>query len=239
VSGAITAVFFDFGGTLADLRAERALLLQDDLKRIGFAVERSEVERALLDAHQWREQNRWPYFHDYQERENHFVAYCAAIVRALGLPGDEAELATRLWDVWDTSLEAWALYPDTRPCLETLASSGLRLGVISNWDKLNLPQTCQQLSIAQHFTVMLSSAQANADKPEPAIFRQALAAAGAEPGQAVHVGDSFHADVEGARAAGMGGIWLVRNGSPASPSCPVIRTLADLPALLLTGQCNL
>jgi putative hydrolase of the HAD superfamily len=232
VSGPITTAFFDFGGTLADLRAERPLLLQGDLNRIGFDLPRAEVERALQAAREWREQNRWPYSHNYQERTNHFVSYCAAVVRALGLPGDQAELAARLWDVWDTAQEAWALYADTRPCLEALASGGLRLGIISNWDKLNLPQTCQQLSIAQYFTVILSSAQANADKPDPAIFRQALEAAGAQPDQSLHVGDSIEADVRGAANCGIKGILLARRGEQATTSCPVIRSLADLPALI-------
>lgn len=234
MSRRITTVFFDFGGTLADLRADRATLLRDDLRRIGFDVSPDEVAQALESARRWREVNRPPFFANYAERTAHFVGYCRAIIDALELEGNHDEAARRLWDVWDAAPEAWSLYPDARPCIETLASRGLRLGVISNWDKLNLPDTCEQISIARYFTVMLSSAEANADKPDPAIFRTALARMGAQPGEAMHVGDSLEADVEGARAVGISPVWVLRGRVPPVSPCPAISTLTELSALLDT-----
>ena len=48
-------------------------------------------------------------------------------------------------------------------------------------------------------------------KPAPALFAQALRALGCNPDQAVMIGDDVEADVNGALAAGLGGI-LVRTG---------------------------
>jgi HAD superfamily hydrolase (TIGR01458 family) len=48
-------------------------------------------------------------------------------------------------------------------------------------------------------------------KPAPALFAQALRALGCSPEQAVMIGDDVEADVNGALAAGLGGI-LVRTG---------------------------
>jgi putative hydrolase of the HAD superfamily len=228
----ITTVFFDFGGTLCDLRAERVVLLQGDLKRIGLDVPRDDVERALQAGREWDRQNSARYAPDYESRTNRFVSFCRAIVESLGLPGDRAAIARRLWEAWDAEPGVWVVYPDVRPCLEALAARGLRLGVISNWDKRNLPETCEQISIARCFDVILSSAQANADKPDPAIFRTALEMAGARPEESAHVGDSLQADAEGATNAGMKGIWLVRDAEPPPSAFPVIRTLTDLPALI-------
>ena len=49
---------------------------------------------------------------------------------------------------------------------------------------------------------VVTSAEAGAPKPDPAIFRLALTRLGVSPERALHVGDS-PADEEGAHAAGM------------------------------------
>ena len=58
----------------------------------------------------------------------------------------------------------------------------------------------------------------------------------AEPAEAVMVGDSLVHDVEGARRLGMRGILVARGGGPIAgcpADVPVIRSLHELPALLL------
>ena len=48
------------------------------------------------------------------------------------------------------------------------------------------------------------------------------------------VGDSLAHDVEGARQAGMHGVWLVRGGrrTESTPDVPTIASLRELPGLL-------
>ena len=53
----------------------------------------------------------------------------------------------------------------------------------------------------------------------------------AEPGEAVHVGDSLENDVAGARAAGIRPVLVARDGA-APGGVEAIRSLAELPALL-------
>jgi putative hydrolase of the HAD superfamily len=68
-------------------------------------------------------------------------------------------------------------------------------------------------------------------KPGRAIFERALELAGADPGEAVHVGDSLENDVVGARAAGIRPVLVARDGSlPAGVE--TIRSLTELPSLL-------
>ena len=52
------------------------------------------------------------------------------------------------------------------------------------------------------FDAVVTSAEAGAAKPDPAVFLLALARLGVPPAHAAHVGDS-EADEEGARAAGL------------------------------------
>jgi putative hydrolase of the HAD superfamily len=47
-------------------------------------------------------------------------------------------------------------------------------------------------------------------KPDPAIFRLAAAQAGQSLDGAIVIGDSAHADIEGARGVGLPGVWLHR-----------------------------
>jgi putative hydrolase of the HAD superfamily len=78
---------------------------------------------------------------------------------------------------------------------------------------------------------VVSSAVAGAPKPHPAVFEQALRLAGATPEEALHVGDSVENDVEGARAAGVPALLVVREGD-APAGVEVIRSLGELPSLV-------
>lgn len=82
-------------------------------------------------------------------------------------------------------------------CAE-LERRGAKLAVVSNWD-VDLHAHLDRLGIA---LPVVTSAEAGAAKPDPAIFRIALARLGVEPADAVHIGDSED-DEAGARAAGM------------------------------------
>ena len=77
----------------------------------------------------------------------------------------------------------------------------------------------------------MTSAEVGAAKPDRAIFERALDVARAEPGEAVHVGDSLENDVAGARAAGIRPVLVARDGA-APGGVEAIRSLAELPALL-------
>jgi HAD superfamily hydrolase (TIGR01549 family) len=102
--------------------------------------------------------------------------------------------------------EMSAAFARNRPVLEALGER-YRLGVVSNFYG-NLEAACESSGLAPLFGVMTDSQRVGAEKPEPAIFRAALAALQAAPETAVMVGDSLRRDCEGARRSGMGFIWL-------------------------------
>ena len=88
--------------------------------------------------------------------------------------------------------------------LETLASlraRGLVLAVVSNWD-VGLAEHLERLGTDELFSAVVTSAEAGAAKPDPAVFQLALERLGVEAGRAVHVGDEDE-DERGAAAAGM------------------------------------
>jgi putative hydrolase of the HAD superfamily len=85
--------------------------------------------------------------------------------------------------------------------LSRLGSAGLSLACVANWD-VSLHDHLHRLGIHHRFRTVVTSAEAGAEKPDPAIFLHALAQLGVEPGRAVHIGDES-VDRDGARAAGL------------------------------------
>jgi putative hydrolase of the HAD superfamily len=88
--------------------------------------------------------------------------------------------------------------------VETLAglrARGLELAVVSNWD-VGLTEHLERMGVASFFSAIVTSAEAGAAKPDPAVFRLALERLGVQPGRALHIGDEPE-DEEGAQAAGM------------------------------------
>jgi putative hydrolase of the HAD superfamily len=80
--------------------------------------------------------------------------------------------------------------------VQQLRARGLAVAVVSNWD-LSLHERLAPLGIP-----VVTSAEAGARKPDPAVFRVALERLEVSPERTLHVGDTA-ADEEGARAAGL------------------------------------
>ena len=124
---------------------------------------------------------------------------------------------------------AWEVYPEVPEVLASLASQGVRLGVVSNWDH-RLPAVLEELGLAQFLGTITYSQKIGLEKPDPRIFLQALAELEVEPAAALHVGDGQLEDVEGAVAAGMSALLLVRPGAAgAGTAGGDLRDLSSLP----------
>ena len=153
---------------------------------------------------------------------------CAALVgRELGGPLaalDPAELVPTLLD----SIRFHA-YPEVPAALARLRGDGLALVVASNWD-ISLHDVLERTGLAGLLDGVVTSAEVGAAKPDGRLFAAALAVAGAGAGEALHVGDSLDEDVQGALAAGLRAVWLVRDGETGAPPAGV-RKIASLDGL--------
>jgi putative hydrolase of the HAD superfamily len=112
--------------------------------------------------------------------------------------------------------------------LARLRAAGLRLGVVSNSDG-RVDEALEAAGLRQYFDVIIDSALAGVEKPDPGIFHAALDALGVSPEEAVYVGDLYDVDVVGARAAGMDAILL---GSPPTEGAAPCRTSASIEELV-------
>ena len=91
--------------------------------------------------------------------------------------------------------------PGAVETLELLKERGLMLAIVANWD-CALPNHLSDLGLKNLFAAVVTSAEAEVPKPDPAPFLLALERLGIEAQRALHVGDE-PADEAGARAAGM------------------------------------
>jgi putative hydrolase of the HAD superfamily len=157
-------------------------------------------------------------------------AYLEALFLEAGVPasrmGQVRELLSRLHG----ELHLWSgIADDAHDALTRLRQAGLRLGVVSNSDG-RVEEALEAAGLRHYFEVVVDSALIGVEKPDPAIFRAALAVLEVPPEEALYVGDLYEIDVLGASAAGMPAMLLVPPGAPRPIGCPTtgsLRALAD------------
>lgn len=96
---------------------------------------------------------------------------------------------------------------ESRDMLERLRGEGRRMMLVSNFYG-NLNAVLQGYGLKEYFPTIVESAVVGVRKPDPAIFRLAVKAAGCPAGQTIVVGDSYTKDIVPARQAGCRTIWF-------------------------------
>jgi putative hydrolase of the HAD superfamily len=130
------------------------------------------------------------------------------VARELGVPDERLDETTEaIGDVY-TRLH-WEPIPGAAEALRAFQAAGLALAVVSNAEgtmeeQLATHEICSvRGGAAAQVAVVIDSAVVGIEKPDPRIFQLALDAIEVPPERCLYVGDSFHFDVEGARAAGL------------------------------------
>lgn len=130
----------------------------------------------------------------------------------------------------------WETVPaDVPRALGRLRSMGLRLVVVSNANG-TLRTKMQRLGLAPRVDLVFDSHEEGVEKPDPRFFRIALERAGADPATTVHVGDLYHVDVEGARAAGLRAVLFDAAGLYPDCDCPRVASLDALADAFQAGE---
>ena len=131
------------------------------------------------------------------------------------------------------SADAWRADPDAAPLLRNLRAWKLRILVVSNFDA-RVRGVLAALGLADLIDAITISSEAGSAKPDPGIFRTALAMASApgeevlRPSEVLHVGDTAREDLPAARAAGLE-VVLVGDDTLAAeaPDAICVGRLAD------------
>ncbi len=223
----LRAVTLDFGGTLAEGEIdwdEYHMAIHSLLRGRGFSLPlrrvKSSISAALERLRRVRESNR----------ELTLEEVYAYALKRMDIPPTD-ELLEEIHSLFRRHFRSTPY-----PCVEEVVRSlshRYRLAVISNTMSDTPRHVLRSLGLDGYFDVILCSRDLGIRKPDPRIFHHVLEQMGVKPEEAVHVGDSLEADVEGALKAGMRAIW-VRGSQPQSWSGPTIKTICELPEMLET-----
>lgn len=109
----------------------------------------------------------------------------------------------------------WHEMPGTRNILKHLNGEGYSLAIVSNAaDDADVQFLVDKVGIREHFDLIVTSAAVGIRKPSPDIFNVVLNYWNISAEQAVMVGDSLQADIQGANELGMTSIWFPRWAEP-------------------------
>jgi putative hydrolase of the HAD superfamily len=124
-------------------------------------------------------------------------------------------------------------FADAAPALDALRESHA-IVLVTNGASCLQREKLAASGLADRLDAIVVSGDLGRGKPDPAIFAHALRAAGAEPRDAVMVGDSLAKDVDGALAAGLRAVWLNRDGKERPADRADVVEIGDLGALRAT-----
>jgi HAD superfamily hydrolase (TIGR01509 family) len=190
----LEAVTIDAFGTLLTLR-DPVSALQEALAVRGVERTAKEVRRAF------EAEVAYYVAHSHDGRNEATLALLRHDCARVFLDAAGAELDAAAFTAAFLDALVFEELPGVAAACRVLTEAGLQLAVVSNWD-IGLHDHLAKLGLDTLVDVVVTSAEAGAPKPAPAVFELALARLGASPAQSVHIGDA-PADEEGARAAGM------------------------------------
>lgn len=232
----IKAIFFDVGYTLLHTAEPTSKVCRKVLRAHGHDLPLARIKAAMKPADATHTQRYHSLRDDWAQPHTirgMWLDYYRHVFDELGFPDEDQQLAHELID-WYAEPQAWQPFPEAREVVERLHSQGLCIGAVSDWAP-TLPRILQAHGFTRWLDFVLCSGNIGFAKPNVQFYRLAIERAGVQPDEALHVGDSYYADVRGARAAGITPVLIDRAGRAPALDCAVIRDLRELEPLLRSG----
>jgi putative hydrolase of the HAD superfamily len=221
----ISAVFFDLDNTLIDDDASTRRSLAAtcaDLARLVPDL----AQQALGEAYYWIAIEVWESV-DLSRRNGgqqpvtglEFRQECWR--RALATVGvmDEAVLAEAVARYAAYRDEHLTFFPETEEVLALLRGR-LKTGVITNGTADTHRRKLQVLGLEERMDVCIVAGEVGLAKPDAAIFHRASDQLDLPAEECLMVGDNLTSDIGGAKAAGMGAVWMNRGCAPLPHDAP-------------------
>jgi putative hydrolase of the HAD superfamily len=226
----IETLFLDAGGVLVVPNWAR---VAETLGRHGVAV--SSAALAGAEPRAKRELDEASGRGTPAARPNGWV-YFDLVLQQAGVPHSAAvDAAYADLREYDSRRNLWEHVPaGVAPALERLRALGLKLVVVSNTNG-TLRALLERVGLAARVDLVVDSFEEGVEKPDPRLFRIALERAGACAEITVHVGDLYHVDVVGARAAGLRAVLLDGDNLAPACDCPRVVSLGELADRLRDG----
>lgn len=227
-------IFLDAVGTLFGIRGSVGEVYGELARQAGVEVETVSLDQAFVQSFQAAPKAVFPEVPEAEILSYEFdwwQAIAAQSFERVGVlhqfsnfPGFFAELYA-----YFATAKPWFVYPDVHDALKCWQMSGIKLGILSNFDR-RLYRVLEALDLARFFTSVTISTEVGFAKPDPQIFVAGLKKYHCTASIAWHIGDSLIEDYQGAKAAGLGAFWLKRTGVATMPE-----SISTLLALLPTS----
>jgi putative hydrolase of the HAD superfamily len=232
-------VLFDVAGTLLRVRGGVGGQYAAVARRFGVDAEPAVIERLFPAAFRAAPPMVFPGVPPEAVPDRERAVWEAIVRRIFGAAGlldafGAARFAAYFGALYThfATAAAWEVYPDAPPLLRALSARGVRAGIVTNFDS-RIGPLLAELGLDACFDAVTRAGAVGAAKPDPAIFRHALARHRVEAARALHVGDSPAEDVGGAAAAGLLGVLVDRAGRHPDPPHGVrVSSLAEIIRLL-------
>lgn len=223
----IGAVLFDLGGTLVDESDFEAW--SEIARHVPLDLDPEELRHAYGEVE--REVDLDPL--KLEREAARLELWRRVLSRASGRELEAAAAARFLAAAPPPSERPVALYSDVRRCLDGLVAERRRLGVVSNsQSEASVRRILDRVGILGYFDHVVSSGTEGVAKPDPEIFRRAVARLRLAPETVLYVGNLEHTDALAARRAGLASVWLHREGTGLSDGTPEITSLLEVPVVL-------
>lgn len=208
----VKAVLFDVYRTLIDIwtdehRPELWTRMAWTLRYHGIACESERLRHDFFDRSHLSQQ---------ESMENHPEVDVMDIFRGmlndLGSTEGEplVESVTRQFRI--LSLQHLDLFPDTLPTLKALRAAGIKIGLVSDAQRVFLDHELALLHLPQWVDTVVISSEEGFQKPDDRLFRKALDDLRVRADQAVFVGDTVSRDICGAKRAKLRAFLINRDG---------------------------
>ena len=131
---------------------------------------------------------------------------------------------------WDTLLRHAEPCPGSLECLKKLKAEGLILGIGTDMTIEYQLMKLEKLQMLPLIDFIVSSEEANVEKPHGKVFRICAEKAGVSPENCLFIGDSLKKDVLGPRTIGMRSLWYCPDPEKAKAH-PEIETITHFDRL--------
>jgi HAD superfamily hydrolase (TIGR01509 family) len=155
--------------------------------------------------------------------------YVRSMFEGTGLGFVDAAEAARAARAVHDEFNLWRKVPgDLVAALERGLAHGLRYGIVSNSEGM-LDDVLGRVGLLPYFEHIVDSALEGVRKPDPEIFRRALARMHASAADTMYAGDIPNVDVDGARSAGLDAVLIDTLGHyPTYTDAPRFASVAAL-----------
>lgn len=213
------AILFDLDDTLLDDTGDVVQLWRDvtfeaaERGRIDGEKLLREIERVRL--WYWDDPER------HREGRQDLRAATRWIVREAvhsSVGTEHVELGDWIAEVYrDRRDAALRLFPGAAATIERVRTAGVRTALLTNGSAAAQRDKIERFDLARHFDSILIEGELGWGKPDPRVYRRALADLGLEAAETWMVGDNLEWDVAAPQRLGIYGIWIDHKGNGVPP----------------------